>query len=48
MKLFNYRNLSIAGIMGLFSALLHKDFYNYCYQKMGKNLDKVGRDLRTN
>lgn len=24
------------GIVGLFSALLHKDFYHYCYQKMGK------------
>lgn len=24
------------GIMGLFSALLHKDFYHHCYQKMGK------------
>lgn len=29
------------GIMGLFSALLHKDFYRYCYQKMGKYYDFV-------
>jgi Serpentine type 7TM GPCR chemoreceptor Srw len=24
------------GIMGLFSAVLHRDFYHYCYQKMGE------------
>lgn len=25
------------GIMGLFSALLHENFYHFCYQKLGKN-----------
>lgn len=25
------------GIMGLFSALLHENFYHFCYQKLGKS-----------
>jgi hypothetical protein len=25
-------------IMGMFSAMLHKDFYHHCYQKLGENI----------